>query len=237
MNHILKMLHIPAPLIRLISGYLFYFKSGDAIAELLDYNETKAMTPNIVFYYVIDNATINYVSVSNFANFNMFNLLIALLDTYDESKFNIMSWLGEHMSWGTEKQSYPHKYIYSSSQTMDLNMIDAIIIQCAKKKNKRFLDDFISEFKIISDDQFCRCDGEGIRFPYKYRYPRNMSLRDILDFFALEDDVECLIFVLQIFGSYILHYVRDKCHNYVIDHDLPKLKQFRLEYLALNGQN
>ena len=237
---------LPNPLIKLISAYLFYPKSDDAIGELLNYNETKIVTQNIAFYYVIDIANnVTYVNISDYVEQHLFDMLQTLLNVYHSGLKYVLGYLMGSISPEIIKQSYMHRF-------MDLNMLDAIVVQActitasgiaadSTQKNKSFLADMLDIGKIWNTDD-CRCNPNGDR----KKLPNGddsvsqkaISVRDIIEFFALEDNVESLDFTLKYFtrvGTNKIHFILSTCKVYIINNELPKLSKYREEYLRANA--
>lgn len=233
---------LPQPIIRLISLYLFYSKSDDPISELLEYNKTKIVTQNIVFYYIINFPTTTNMKMdmneSNYVEQYPFDILCGLLNTYysdmqQDLKY-VLRYIMQSIKPEIMKQSYMYRY-------MDLNMLDAIVIQACIKNNKLFLDDLLDVEK-IRNTKDCRCDINGRRKKFangeEVMPQDSVSTRDVIEFFALEDDVESLDFALNYFvyvGIGKIEFVWSTCLGYIENNNLPKLAKYREEYLRVNG--
>lgn len=224
---------IPRPLARLISGYLFGFKSDDIIRELLNFIENLQITPNIIFYDLSSSPILPDTESREYINKHSYKLFIELMNQYDSEKYSIIEKLISMMHSDVINLSYKHLY-------MDLNLLDAVAIQACITKNKLFLDHFMCRVINKSGHQMhFRCQESGDRKSYLSPDVLFIAGRDIMEYFAQIDDIDSLDFIITKISS-IEDYANgngtyefmDYCEYYIKLGNLPKLAQYRKKYLA-----
>lgn len=215
---------IPNPLIRLISGYLFYFKSDNAIEELLEFNKTKVMTSNIVFYCLPNNLVPSGIGL--YIHLYSESLLFQLINFYEPYMKQLLTKLYPYVHKGTWDESHKLSHI-------DFNLLDFIAITACIRKNAAFIKDFIIQVNYAYKFQF-RTNVYGNRIHLDIMY---IAEREIIEYFAKMDDVDSMDFAFRAFGvdtkemdAFFIYDYSSWLSMYKML-ELPKLSKYREEYI------
>lgn len=193
------MTFIPDALIRLISQYLCPFGSSNLINELLEYDENKIMNKSISFY-IMDNLMIspplNSDMQQTFTTYNENNIdtmFIHLIDFYNSStNVNLLMYLSKYFNNMTIADAC---YL---TEGLNINLLDHIVLYACVKKNKIFLDDFISANKNIRVGFLKRSDFNGERIYVISVY--DVALKNLISISLLREDIDTVKFIINHFG-------------------------------------
>lgn len=218
---------IPGTLIRLVSQYLCPFKTPTLINELSRYKAaTKFLTHNVAFYVIDNRLKTPHKSLSKYIRKNIKSLLMILLNDYDAYKFDIMYYL-VNKCCTNEKIIDTHHIVYN----INFNLNDYIILQGCIRKNVLFLNDFIK-----SNGKFGRHEFHSRSSYYRYRYNDPLmrkfliTVRDIVEYLLLIEDIDSVRFVIKYFGVENDPYTKQIMRQHSENHFHENLSK-TLEYL------
>lgn len=232
-----QQLAIPMSLIKLISGYLFHPGIDDmSIIKLIDYSD---ITMNLVFYFVEHDQVTE--QITRYVNQNTHNMLLTLLKCYDHTKCEILRKIIVLTSAETIRCSYLRHYStkeiiqeegYCVEGNFDFNLLDEITIQSCMQRNQIFYEDFAKLCPIDSPFRY-RIDTNWRRRIMEPNNGMYIAQRDIVEYFAKNDDTELLDFAIKVFKvdkQNVLVFVIGSCPSYIEMLDLPNLEKYIQSY-------
>ena len=140
---------LPKSLIRLISTYIFQFKTDDAINDLLEYNTSKFennVNSNIVFYYMNNGFSDSQENIKSYIASHILNMLDMILPNYNDNLIYVFEYMGDLKNVDKNCRTT----LYGENQ-IQLNLLQMITVVICKSKNEKCLLDFTQKFNICGE--------------------------------------------------------------------------------------